>query len=70
MEQQEQQIALLRERVLRLEGGGDESSQVRTSMGHSSVDDFSIKVRQPTLPKGAESDNICTYRMQVPTSND
>lgn len=44
MEQQEQQIALLRERVLRLEGGGDEVSPAKSSMGNSSVDDFSIKV--------------------------
>jgi hypothetical protein len=45
MEQQEQQIALLRERVLRLEGGGDDAGPVKVSMGNSSVDDFSIKVR-------------------------
>jgi hypothetical protein len=44
MEQQEQQIALLRERVLRLEGGGDDAGTARVSMGNSSVDDFSIKV--------------------------
>jgi len=45
MELQEQQIALLRERVLRLEGGGDDTGLAKASTGNSSVDDFSIKVR-------------------------
>lgn len=48
MEEQEHQIALLRERVIRLEGGDeDKGSAARVgSKGGSSVDDFSIKVRR------------------------
>jgi hypothetical protein len=45
MEEQEHQIALLRERVIRLEGGDDENTAPRSgTKGGSSVDDFSIKV--------------------------
>jgi hypothetical protein len=42
MEEQERQVALLRERITRLEGS-EESTQ-RNRMGGSTVDDFSIKV--------------------------
>jgi hypothetical protein len=45
MEEQEHQIALLRERVIRLEGGDDENIAPKSNAkGGSSVDDFSIKV--------------------------
>ena len=45
MEEQERQVALLRERITRLEGS-DEPTTVgeRIKMGGSTVDDFSIKV--------------------------
>ena len=44
MEEQEHQIALLRERVIRLEGGDDENTAPKSgAKGGSSVDDFSIK---------------------------
>jgi len=45
MEEQERQVALLRERITRLEGS-DEPTTIgqRTKMGGSTVDDFSIKV--------------------------
>lgn len=44
MEEQERQIALLRERVIRLEGGGDDDGPSKANpRGGSSVDDFSIK---------------------------
>jgi hypothetical protein len=42
MELQETQIAMLRERIARLEGSEDTPGPVRA--GGSSVDDFSIKV--------------------------
>jgi len=51
MEEQERQVALLRERISRLEGS-EEPTTVgqRTKMGGSTVDDFSIKVRRMHPP--------------------
>ena len=45
MEEQERQVALLRERITRLEGAEEPTTvRHRTKMGGSTVDDFSIKV--------------------------
>lgn len=46
LEEQEKQVALLRARIVLLEGGSDVATRNTSKQGGSSVDDFSIKVNR------------------------
>lgn len=48
MQEQEKQVALLRERIALLEGTREGGHGMKTSLTQNTVDDFSIKVRTPT----------------------